>query len=380
MKILVTGSEGFIGKNLIAHLSEDKDIDIVKFDHNKNFDFLEKNIDDVNYIFHLAGVNRPNDNNEFYEGNTGLTKQLVELLEKKSLSVPIVYTSSVQAELDNDYGKSKKQAEDAILKYGNGSLAYRLHNVFGKWSRPNYNSVIATFCNNIANGTGIIIDDRDKELELIYIDDIIYEFKEIIKGKEPTERRGDYCYINPRYKASLGYIADLIYSFKDSVGSITVPATGNDFTKKLHSTYITYLPLNELVTTTEKNEDERGSFIELVRTNEAGQMSISFSKPGVVRGNHYHHTKIERFIVVKGSAKINLVSILDDNDTYEFDVDDSGIQIVTVPPGYTHSIVNTGDSEMVLALWANELFDKDFPDTYFREIVKGKNKADGSKK
>lgn len=369
MRILVTGSKGFIGKNLVVHFSEMDGVEILEFDRDTNFSDIEKNIESTDYIFHLAGVNRPKDTNEFYEGNTDLTQQLVDLLKSKKLKTPIIYASTIHADLDNDYGKSKKQAEEVILDYGNNSLVYRFHNVFGKWCRPNYNSVVATFCNNIATGQGISIDDRSKELELIYIDDIAYEFKKIISGSKPTEQQGDYCYINPRYNVSLGYIADMLQQFKAETQSIYVPASGDDFIKKLHATFITYLPLNELVVTAFKNQDDRGDFTELIRTHQAGQVSISTTKPGVVRGQHYHHTKIEKFIVVKGKAKIGLTNILDDTDNYDLEVDDSVIQIVTIPPGYIHNIENIGDNEMTMVLWGNELFDKDFPDTYAKKVV-----------
>lgn len=369
MRILVTGSKGFIGKNLIVHLSEMDDIDIIEFDRDTKFSDVEKNIENTDYIFHLAGVNRPKDTKEFYDGNTDFTQQLVDLLRSKNLKIPIIFSSTIHAGQDNDYGKSKKQAEDVVLSYGNGSLVYRLHNVFGKWCRPNYNSVIATFCNNIATGQAISIDDRSKELELIYIDDIAYEFKKIITGNEPTEQQGKYCFINPRYKASLGYIADILQQFKEETPTIYVPATGDDFIKKLYATFVTYLPFKELVATAVKNQDDRGDFTELIRTHQAGQVSISTSKPGVIRGQHYHHTKIEKFIVVKGKAKIGFTNILDDTDNLYFEVDDTTIQIVTIPPGYIHNIENIGDDEMTMVLWGNELFNKDFPDTYAKNVL-----------
>jgi len=368
MKLLVTGSKGFIGKNLVVHFSEMDDVEIVQLDRGTELSDIEKNVESIDYIIHLAGVNRPKDTKEFYEGNTDLTQQLVDLLKSKSLKIPIIYASSIQAELDNDYGKSKKQAEDLVLGYGNGSQVYRFHNVFGKWCRPNYNSVVATFCNSIATGQEISIDDRNKELELIYIDDIAYEFKKIITGGMPSEQQDGYCFINPRYKVSLGYIADTLRQFKDEVPSIYVPATGDSFIKKLHATFVTYLPLNELVVSTVKNRDARGDFTELIRTHQAGQVSISTSKPGVVRGQHYHHTKIEKFMVVKGKARMGFTNVLDDTDNYDFEVDDSVIQIVTIPPGYVHNIENIGDDEMTMVIWGSELFDKEFPDTYAKNV------------
>lgn len=369
MRVLVTGSKGFIGKNLVVHLSEMSNVEILEFDKDAKFSDIEKDIDNIDYIFHLAGVNRPKDATEFYEGNADLTQQLVDLLKSKNVRIPIIYASSIQAALDNDYGKSKKQAEDVILDYGNGSLVYRFHNVFGKWCRPNYNSVVATFCNNIATGQEITIDDRSKELELIYIDDIAYEFKKIISGGKPTEKQGDYCFINPRYKVSLGYIADLLRQFKDELQTIFVPATGDDFVKKLHATFVTYLPFNELIATATKNSDDRGDFTELIRTHQAGQVSISTTRPGITRGQHYHHTKIEKFIVVKGKAEVGFTNILDDTDNYYFDVDDSVIQIVTIPPGYIHNIKNIGKEDMIMVLWGNELFNKELPDTYAKNVV-----------
>ena len=253
-----------------------------------------------------------------------------------------------------------------MMKYNN-SIIYRLHNVFGKWCKPNYNSVIATFCNNIANDLDIRIDDKDKELELVYIDDIIDEFISLLEGKCPSNKENNICYIKPRYKVKLGYIVDLLFEFKKSMSSIYVPRTGDDFIKKLYSTYVSYVPLDKMYSSAIKNTDERGSFTELVRTFDSGQFSVSISKPGVVRGNHYHNTKMERFIVIKGKAKITFTSIIN-NDSYEFFVDDTDIKIVTIPVGYTHNIVNIGDDEKILAIWCNELFDKEHPDTYFKAV------------
>ena len=365
MQILITGSNGFIGKNLKSHLQEIKNVEIIEYDIDDSFDKIENNIDKIDFIFHLAGVNRPKTPEEFYEGNTSLTKKIVDLIKNKN--IPLVITSSIQAVNDNDYGKSKRIAEEYIKNNLNNYYIYRLHNVFGKWSKPNYNSVVATFCNNIANNLEITINDRNTCLDLIYIDDICNEFVNLIKGNEPSEKNEGYCYINPRYNVSLGYIADKIYEFKDSMDSIYVPKTGDEFIKKLYSTYISYLPLEKTYVSAKKNVDERGSFTELVRTNECGQFSISFSKPGIVRGNHYHHTKIERFIVVKGKAKIGFTSVVD-GSSYEFIVDDKDIKIVTIPVGYTHNIENIGNDEMILAIWCNELFDKEKPDTYFKEV------------
>ena len=367
MKVLITGATGFIGKNLIFHLQEKEDMEIITYTKEDSFDKIETNIDKVDYIFHLAGVNRPKIIEEFYEGNYDLTKKIVDIMKNKNLNIPFIYTSSIQAELDNDYGKSKKQAENYIKKNIECSYIFRLHNVFGKWCKPNYNSVIATFCYNIAHDLEIT---KNKELELIYIDDICETFMELLDGVDKSEVIDNIHYIIPRYKKTLGEITKKMYEFKENMNSIYVPNTGDEFVKKLFATYISYLPLEKLSFSAKKNVDERGSFTELVRTLDSGQFSISFSKPGIVRGNHYHHTKMERFIVVKGKAKISFRSIISD-DYIEFEVDDKEIKIITIPVGYTHNIENIGDDEMILILWCNELFNQNHPDTYFKEVKRG---------
>ena len=370
MKVLVTGSNGFIAKNLLVFLSEvkDKNIEIVTFDREDEFSVVEKNIDSIDIIYHFAGVNRPEDVKEFYEGNTDLTISLIDLLNNKNKNIPFVYSSSIQAELDNDYGKSKKEAEDYIIKNYKKYYIYRFHNVFGKWCRPNYNSVVATFCNNIANNLEITINDPAKEIELIYIDDICYEMINILNGNEPTKKVGDCCYIEPVKKISLQELVDFLYSFKSNMESIYVPKTGDEFIKKLFATFVSYLPVEKMVTNAKKNTDDRGSFTELVRTIDSGQFSISTSKPGVIRGNHYHNTKMERFIVVKGKAKITFKHVVT-GEIHEFYVSEEKIEPVMIPPGYSHKIENIGSDEMILMLWCNELFDENKPDTYFKEII-----------
>lgn len=369
MKVLITGANGFIGKNLVSQLQETENVEILKYDIDTPFEFIENNIQDIDFIYHLAGVNRPKDNSEFFKGNTDLTKKILDLITSKKLSIPFLITSSIQATRENDYGKSKKMAEEAVLEYGkkNPAYVYRLHNVFGKWCRPNYNSVVATFCNNIANDLEISINDENTELELIYIDDIVKEFINLLFTKKPNYTEDNFGYIKPVYKITLGKLAETIRQFKNSMNSIFVPNTGDEFIKKLYSTYISYVPVEKMVTEAVQNIDERGSFTELVKTNTAGQISISISKPGVIRGNHYHHTKIERFIVVKGHAKIKFTNIIT-NESYEFEVDDKKTEVVTIPVGYTHNIENIGNDEMILIIWCNELFDKERPDTYFKTV------------
>ncbi len=366
MKVLITGSDGFIGKNLLVHLREIKEVEIVTFDVKDDFSKIEKSIDSIDFIFHFAGVNRPVSVEDFYKGNTDLTKQIVDLIKGKN--IPLLITSSIQAIKDNDYGKSKKLAEDYIKANLTNYYIYRLHNVFGKWCRPNYNSVIATFCYNIANNLEIKVDNRETEITFVYIDDIMNEFINVLNGKKSDEVIDDICYINPKYSVTLGYIADKLHEFNDCLNSIYVPNTGNDFVKKLYSTFISYLPMDRLVTQAEKKEDERGFFVELVRTKDSGQFSISYSKAGVSRGDHYHHTKSERFMVVKGKAKISFSSAIT-NDKYSFIVDDKVIKIITIPVGYSHKIENIGKKELVLALWCNEVFDINRPDTYYMKVV-----------
>lgn len=369
MKVLVTGASGFIGKNLCQHLKSIDNLELITFDKDDDFSIIEKNINDINFIFHLAGVNRPQNVEEFYKGNTDLTKSIVDLLKNNNLTTNILMTSSIQAVKDNDYGKSKKQAEDLLLNYNtnNNVYIYRLHNVFGKWCRPNYNSVIATFCYNISHDIEITINDPLVDLELVYIDDVVLEFINILNGIKPTKKDGSYLYVEPTYKICLGDLAAKIKEFKTNMESILVPQTGDIFTKKLFSTYLSYIELDEMVFTPKMNIDTRGSFTELIKTVESGQVSISVSKPGVYRGNHYHHTKMEKFIVVKGIAKITFKHILT-GEVKEYLVDDHEFKIVNIPVGYTHKIENIGADDMILMLWCNELFDKEKPDTYTMEV------------
>lgn len=368
MRVLVTGNQGFIGKNLCQKFKEIEGLEVIGFDREDNFSVIENNIDSIDYVFHLAGINRPENKDEFYKGNTDLTKQIIDLLIAKKLTIPLVMTSSIQANKDNDYGKSKKMAEEYLLKYPQAYI-YRLHNVFGKWCRPNYNSVVATFCYNVAHNLELTITDPNYEIELIYIDDIVEEFIKLINGSKPTNIIEGINYIQPIYKVKLGELANQITTFKECLNGIIVPTTGDSFTKKLFSTYISYVELDELIYTPKSNVDDRGSFVELIHTKESGQVSVSTSKPGIIRGNHYHHTKIEKFIVLSGKAKIKYRHTLT-NETKEYIVDSKNIQIVTIPVGYTHNIENISDEEMILLIWCNEIFDKEHPDTYFLEVDK----------
>lgn len=366
MRILITGADGFIGKNMQAFLkgsASEYQIDKFTLDNTENE--LEEKLKKADFIIHLAGINRPQTPEEFYSGNSDLTKKIVDLLNKHELKTPLIYTSSIQAALDNDYGKSKKLAEDYIFDNYKPGIVFRLHNVFGKGCRPNYNSVVATFCNNIAHDQEITITDQEKEIELIYIDDICKTFINIIENKQKTSEQ--FNYIEPVEKISLGKLAKLIKSFKTDLQSITVPKTGNPFVKKLFSTYISYNEIDNLVFDANQNTDERGSFTELLHTSESGQFSVSISKPGVTRGNHYHHTKVEKFIVLSGKAQLKMRKI-DSEDIKTLPLTGENTKIITIPVGYTHSITNTGDTEMVLGIWCNEIFDKNNPDTYYMEV------------
>jgi UDP-2-acetamido-2,6-beta-L-arabino-hexul-4-ose reductase len=370
--VLVTGAKGFIGKNLIVRLQELNNIKIKSFDKEEDMDTLKKFLGEADFIFHLAGVNRPENVEEFKEINFGLTKNIINLLEEMDKKIPVVITSSIQAELDNPYGKSKKMAEDELIKYSKKNRVpmyiYRLPNVFGKWSKPNYNSVVSTFCYNISHNLDIMISNSEKELELVYIDDVVDEFVSLLSNKvENIEKR--FYKINRAFKITLGELADRIYQIRDMRKTLIVPDLSDDFMKYLHSTYLTYLDENNFSYDMDIKEDERGNFIELMKSKTFGQVSISRSKKGVVRGNHYHNTKNEKFCVIQGEAVIRLRNILDDK-IISYHVSGEKIEIVDIPPGYTHSIENLteGDGEMILLIWANEIFDPKNPDTYYCEV------------
>jgi len=370
--ILVTGSEGFIGKNLIIRLQELDNIVIKFFDKEDNIDTLKKYLREADIIFHLAGVNRPENVEEFEKVNAGLTTTLVELLEEINKKIPIVITSSIQAELDNPYGKSKKMAEDELIKYAKKNSVpvyiYRLPNVFGKWSRPNYNSVVSTFCYNISHNLDITISDPKRELELVYIDDVVDEFVKLL-NKETGDFHKHYYNIKRTFRVTLGELADKISQIRDMRKTLIVPDLSDDFTKFLHATYLSYLDKDDFSYEMDSKEDNRGSFIELIKSNSFGQLSVSMSRKGIVRGNHYHNTKNEKFCVIKGKAVIKLRNILDDK-IISYYVSDKKIEVVDIPPGYTHSIENLtdGDGEMLLLIWANEIFDPKNSDTYYCEV------------
>ncbi|MEG1931317.1 MAG: capsular polysaccharide biosynthesis protein CapF [Anaerovorax sp.] len=380
MKLLVTGAKGFVGRNLIAQLhnivdgkakSEDlpKNLTIYEYDVDTQPERLDQYTKDCDFVCHLAGVNRPKCEDEFMTGNFGFTSTLLDSLKKNENQAPVLITSSIQAALDNPYGKSKKAGEELLFSYAKESgakvIVYRLPNVFGKWCRPNYNSAVATFCHNIANDLPIMVNDPTVNMQLVYIDDVVKELIGAFCGKEHVE--GRYGYIPIVYKVKLGEIAELLYSFKESRKTLTVPKLDHGFEKVLYSTYLSYLPEDGFCYPLKMNVDDRGSFTELIRTADRGQFSVNLSKPGITKGNHWHHTKNEKFVVVSGKGLIRFRKMGTGKIT-EYHVSDQRIEVVDIPPGYTHSITNVGASDLVTFMWCNECFDPENPDTYFEEV------------
>lgn len=380
MKILVTGAKGFVGKNLIAELNNirlgkaknknlTQDLTIYEYDIDTSKELLDVYTKDCDFICHLAGVNRPENPEDFMKGNFGFTSYLLDSLKNNNNKAPVLITSSIQAALDNPYGKSKKAGEDLIFNYGkeNGVkvLVYRLPNVFGKWCRPNYNSAVATFCNNIANDLDITVNDPSVTMKLVYIDDVVKEFINAIAGKE--NRVDDFCSVPIVHTITLGEIVDLIYSFKESRNNLSVPKLDNPFAKALYSTYLSYLPKDKFSYPLKMNVDARGSFTEIIRTSDRGQFSVNISKPGITKGNHWHHTKNEKFVVVSGKGLIQFRKIGTD-EVIDYHVSGDKIEVVDIPTGYTHNIINEGEGDLVTFMWCNECFDPDNPDTYFEEV------------
>ncbi len=368
MNILVTGSKGFVGRNLIAEL-KNCGYNIYEFDVDSPKETLDEYTKNCNFVFHLAGVNRPEDPNEFMKGNYGFTLELLEKLKAHNNKSPILLTSSIQAELGNPYGKSKKAGEDLLFQYSKENnvevYVYRLPNLFGKWSKPNYNSVVATFCYNIARDLEIKINNPESELTLCYIDDVLDEFKRALTNK-PT-KKGDYCYVPVAYNTTVGELAQIIKSFKETRKNLDIPNMSNSFIKKLYSTYLSYLPEDKLSYELKMNVDNRGSFTEFIKTLDRGQVSINIIKPGITKGNHWHHTKNEKFLVAYGEGVIRFRKI-DSQEIIEYKVSGDKLKVVDIPPGYTHNIENVGKTDMVTVMWANEPFDPENPDTYYLEV------------
>lgn len=372
MKILVTGAKGFIGKNLIATLKEFNKkkykYEILEIDKDNSREELTRSVLDSDFIIHLAGINRPKSEDEFMEGNANLTECIANILKENNKNTRVLITSSIQAELDNPYGKSKKIAEEVLIKYsmetGAKIFIFRLPNVFGKWCRPNYNSAIATFCNNIAKGENIWISDPNKKMTLVYIDDVVRNIINIIEDENSIS---GYLNIDVEYNSTILDIVNLIKSFKESRKNLMIPDMKDEFTKKLYSTYLSYIPKEKFSYPLKMNIDNRGSFTEFLKTEDRGQVSVNISKPGITKGNHWHHSKNEKFLVLSGEGVIKLRKIYSE-EIVEYKVSGEKLEVIDIPAGYTHNIINTGKNDLVTIMWVNEIFDKDIPDTYFREV------------
>jgi len=395
MKILVTGATGFFGKNLCASLKNIKENkerthpgltvdEVFEYDMASTPEELDAYCSQVDFVFNLAGVNRPNDESEFMAGNFGFASQLLDCLKKHNNMAPVMLSSSIQATLigrygQSDYGKSKLAGEELFFQFakdtGSKVLVYRFPNLFGKWCRPNYNSAVATFCNNIANDLPITLNDPSTELELLYIDDLVAEMIAALEGKEhhcdydglnPVENAdGRYCFLPTTHHVTLGEIVDLLHTFHDQPQNLVMPDIPEDsFAKKLYSTYLSYLPKEKVAFPLKMNVDQRGSFTELLKTRSCGQFSVNISNPGITKGQHWHHSKWEFFIVVSGHGLIQQ-RYIGSNEVLNFEVDGSNIQVVHILPGYTHNIINLSDNELLITvMWANEQFDPNHPDTF----------------
>jgi len=361
VRVLITGAEGFIGKNLQAHLRELEGVEYACFTKGMSKEQLAESLEDCDFIFHLAGVNRPKHEDEFIEGNTNLTQVVCDVAKETGRRIPVLYTSSVQAEADNPYGKSKLASEQVVLDYAKKSSAkvynFRLPNVFGKWARPNYNSAVATFCYNTVHNLPITIHDEDATIRLVYIDDVIESFIAAMRDEGKT------CEVSPEYTITVGKLATKLAQFKLSRKTLTTEPVGLGLDRALHATYLSYLPPEDFSYDLVKHSDQRGDFVEMLRTQDSGQFSYFTAHPGITRGGHYHHSKTEKFLVVKGEARFKFKHIMT-GETYALETSEVSPKIVETVPGWTHDITNIGQDEMVVLLWANERFDPNKPDTY----------------
>ncbi|XGC82268.1 NAD-dependent epimerase/dehydratase family protein [Bdellovibrio bacteriovorus] len=370
MKILVTGSQGFIGKNLVVRLKELKKFKILEFHHGLNNNDLEELLKQSDFVFHLAGVNRPKDESEFVTGNATLSGDIGKALKKSGKSIPVVYTSSIQAEKENPYGQSKKQAEDFLIQEipAEKLFIYRLPNVFGKWSKPNYNSAVATFCNNIANELPITINDPQAMVSLVYIDDVVTSFISILDSYAAGETDKEiFKKVSPVYQVTVGELAEKIRKFKDSRTNLITEHVGEGFDRALHATYLSFLRPEQFAYSLPRYADQRGVFVEMLKTKESGQFSFFTAGIGITRGGHYHHTKTEKFLILKGKGRYRFRHIVT-KEFYELDVDASEARVVETIPGWSHDITNIGNEELIVMLWANEIFDRTKPDTIGHEV------------
>ncbi|MDL2214185.1 NAD-dependent epimerase/dehydratase family protein [Clostridia bacterium OttesenSCG-928-O13] len=374
--ILITGAAGFLGKNLVARLRCEGYKNLLLYDINSTQEDLLAYAQKASFVYHLAGVNRPADNAEFYTGNADLTKSLLAAMEEAGSTAPILLSSTAQAGNGSDYGKSKEEAENAVFAYGEKTgkpyFIYRLAGVFGKWSRPNYNTVVATFCHNIARGLPIEVRDPAYSLPLCYVDDVVDNFIARMNPATPLAPRferegGFYLGVEPLYEVTLGWLAGTIRSFAHTRKSLGLPDMSDGITKKLWATYLSFLPEEDFSYPLAMNVDARGSFTEFLRTYEHGQVSVNVAKPGVVKGNHWHDTKNEKFLVVAGRGIIRFRAV-GGTAVIEYPVSGEEMQVVDIPPGYTHNIENLGDTDLITVMWASEPYNEDSPDTHFEEV------------
>ena len=371
MKFLITGANGFIGKNLRLHLAERKDIQVVCFTREDDIAQLPALLQGVDFVFHLAGVNRPQDPAEFVAGNVDLTRVLCQemgaLAATTGKKIPIVYTSSIQADSDNAYGTSKLASENALFQlqreHGVRVHVFRLPNVFGKWCKPNYNSVVATFCHNIARDLPIQVNDPAAPVTLVYVDDVIGRFIQLIDGTDAGADANGFAVVAPQYTTTVGELARQLQTFKISRNTLMTERVGTGLIRMLYSTYISYLPPELFTYTVPKYDDPRGVFVEMLKTPDCGQFSYFTANPGITRGGHYHHTKTEKFLVIKGWALFKFRH-MQTGETHELLTNGDKAEVVETVPGWTHDITNIGSDEMIVMLWANEIFDRSKPDTY----------------
>lgn len=369
MKLLVTGSNGFVGMNLIAKFRSENH-KVFEFDLDTKNELLNRYCAECDFVFHLAGTNRPENTKEFMQNNFGFTSVLLKTLKRYKNKCPVMLSSSIQAALNNPYGRSKKAGEELLLAYADETgakvLIYRYPNIFGKWCRPNYNSVIATLCNNIAYNLPIQVNDPSITMNLVYIDDVVSELIHAMEGRESKNNDG-FCCLPIVHTISLKGIVDLLYAFKASRDERSIPNMEDAFTKKLYATYLSYLPKDRFRYPLKMNCDNRGSFTEIVRTPDRGQFAVNILKPGMTKGNHWHHTKNEKFLVVSGKGVIRFRNILS-NEVLEYFVCGNKLEMVDIPVGYTHNLENLGDEDLITFIWCNECFDPEKPDTYYLEV------------
>ncbi|MBE6734199.1 MAG: SDR family oxidoreductase [Ruminococcaceae bacterium] len=381
MKILVTGARGFVGKNLCAELMNisegkcvfagiDKGVQVLCADVDTSEETLKSYLSDCDFVFHLAGVNRPETLSEFTQGNVDALQLVLDYLKEQGNTCPVALSSSTQAELDNPYGESKRCAEEMLREYSGDTGAqvyiFRFPGIFGKWCRPNYNSVVATFCHNIANNLPIRIDAPEKEIRLVYIDDVVRTLLMCVCGIANKDKDG-FCVVSPEHMVSLQRLADLLVSFRENRKKLQVPDFTDPFVSKLYATYLSYLDKDDFSYPLDTHRDYRGSFTEIIRTPDRGQFSVNISKPHITKGNHWHHTKNEKFCVVSGTGVIRFRNIHTD-EVIEYFVSGDKMEVVDIPTGYTHNIENLGDTDMVTFMWASEAFDPQHPDTFFLEV------------